>query len=164
MIEPDSGRVALVTARWPYEEVRKREPVSPDGLSRALVQTDARGVPQIWVYSRHYDTSWVVTLNTGTSYSPAWSPVDDRLVFVSNEGGNDDIYVIHADGRGQRRLTFNAWEWDKHPSWSPDGSHIVFWSNEGTGRRQLWIIKDNGSDRRPLLESAFNDWDPVWVK
>jgi len=98
------------------------------------------------------------------SYSPVWSPRGDRLAFVSTEPGNDEIYTIGIDGTGQERLTFNDWEWDKHPTWSPDGSQIVFWSNEGSGRQQLWIMNADGSERCLLLESSYNDWDPVWIK
>jgi len=164
MLDPGSGRVALLTARWPYDVAMQRESLSPDGLSRAYVQNDGRNVPQVYVHSTYYGSSWQVTYNTRMSYDPVWSPAGDRVAFVSAEGGNDELYVIGSDGNGQQRLTFNQWEWDKHPSWSPDGQQIVFWSNEGSGRRQLWIINADGSGRRTLLDSDHNDWDPVWVK
>ena len=83
---------------------------------------------------------------------------------VSQETGNDEIFLIGLDGVNVQRLTNNTWEWDKHPSWSPDGSQIVFWSNRETGRRQLWIMNADGSKQRPLLDSPYNDWDPIWVK
>jgi hypothetical protein len=164
MLEPDSGRVAVLTARWPYDVVLQRESFSPDGQARAFVQNDGRNVPQVYVYSSYYGGSWQVTYNIHTSYDPVWSPTGDLLAFVSNESGNDDVYVIGADGSNQQRLTFNRWEWDKHPSWSPDGQKIVFWSNEGSGRRQLWIMNADGSGRRTLLDSRYEDWDPIWVK
>jgi hypothetical protein len=164
MLDPGTGKVALLTARWPYDVALQGENVSPDGQARAYVQNDGKGVPQVHVYSDYYGGSWQVTFNTGMSYDPVWSPAGDVLAFVSTEGGNDDVYVIGSDGTGQRRLTFNQWEWDKHPTWSPDGRQIVFWSNEGTGRRQIWIMDADGSGRRILLESEYDDWDPVWVK
>jgi hypothetical protein len=164
VLDPGSGRLALLTARWPYDLALQGEPFSPDGASYAFVQNNANNVPQIYVHSGYYGSSWQLTFTTRTSYDPAWSPQGDQLAFVSTEGGNDEIYVIGIDGQGQRRLTFNQWEWDKHPSWSPDGAQIVFWSNAGTGRRQLWIMNADGSGRRLLLESPYNDWDPVWVK
>jgi hypothetical protein len=162
--DPDKGRLGLVTARWPYEEARRARYLSPDGRSFAYAQKDADGVLQIYVYSREYGAARQVTFNAGMSYDPAWSPRGDKVAFVSTESGNDEVYVVGADGKGQTQLTFNEWEWDKHPSWSPDGIRIVFWSNQGSGRKQLWIMNADGSGRRLLLNSPYNDWDPVWVK
>lgn len=164
MLDPASGRVARLTAAWPYEAAHQTESRAPDGRAWAYVQKDGRGVLQIHVYSRYYGGSWQVTFNTGMNYDPVWSPTADRLAFVSTEEGNDDIFVIDVDGKNQHRLTINSWEWDKHPSWSPDGQQIVFYSNQGSGRRQLWIMNADGSGRRILLSSPYNDWDPVWVK
>ena len=167
MLDPDTGRVALLTARWPYEVAMQKESVSPDGLARAYVQNDGHGVPQIYINSGYYGSSWQVTFTTGMSYDPVWSPDGGRLALVSAEPGNDEIYVVDTDGKNLQRLTMNQWEWDKHPSWSPAGSgpaRIVYWSNEGSGRRQLWIVSADGTGRRTLLDSPYNDWDPVWVK
>jgi hypothetical protein len=164
VLDPATGRVGLLTARWPYDGAAASESLSPDGATRAYVRTDPNNVPQIYLYSRQYGDSRQLTVNSGTNYDPAWSPRGDRLAFVSTESGNDDLYVIDASGQNQRRLTTNQWEWDKHPSWSPDGTRIVFWSNQGSGRKQLWIVNEDGTNRRLLLESAYNDWDPVWIK
>ena len=104
-----------------------------------------------------------LTSGEAWSYDPAWSPAGDRIVYVSADG-NDEIYTIGTDGKNPRRLTMNSWEWDKHPSWSPDGTQIVFWSNRETGRGQLWVMNKDGSGQRRLLDSPYNDWDPIWVK
>jgi Tol biopolymer transport system component len=90
--------------------------------------------------------------------------VDDRIALVSTDSGNDEIFVINADGSELRRLTNNSWEWDKHPTWSPDGRNILFYSNRDTGRRQLWMMKADGSEQRIVTNSQFNDWDPIWIK
>ena len=164
VLDPDSGRVGLLTDSWPYDMAKREESVAPDGQARAFVQKDGRGVPQIYIYSDYYGGEWQVTFNTGLNYDPVWSPLGEQLAFVSTEGGNDDIYVVDIDGQEQKRLTLNQWEWDKHPSWSPDATQIIFWSNAGTGRRQLWIMDADGRGRRILHESAYNDWDPVWIK
>ncbi|HRA66447.1 MAG TPA: hypothetical protein PL187_10525, partial [Caldilinea sp.] len=84
--------------------------------------------------------------------------------FASTDTGGDEIYRVNSDGSVAQRLTFNTWEWDKHPSWSPDGARIVFYSNRDTGRRQLWIMNQDGSGQLNLSSNEYNDWDPVWVR
>jgi TolB protein len=116
------------------------------------------------VLDDRYKTQKQITTMDRFSYDPAWSPGGEWIAFVSTEGGNDEIFLIRPDGSDLRRLTTNTWEWDKHPTWSPDGSQIVFWSNRESGRRQLWIMNADGSNPRELLESPYNDWDPIWVK
>jgi len=136
-----------------------------------VTETDPKsGVPSatessavIFIRSNEYQTTRELTTHDRFSYDPAWSPAGGPIAFVAR-GENDEIYVINADGSNLRRLTQNTWEWDKHPSWSPDGKQIVFWSNRDTGRRQLWIMNADGSNPRRMLSSAFNDWDPIWVK
>jgi Ig-like domain from next to BRCA1 gene/WD40-like Beta Propeller Repeat len=104
------------------------------------------------------------TICRGIAYDPAWSPTSEQIAFVSNDGGNDEIWVINRDGSGARQLTRDTGNfWDKHPSWSPDGKQIVFWSNR-TGVRQIWIMDADGGNPHSLSVTGFNDWDPVWVK
>jgi TolB protein len=163
-LDPANGRLAYITQNWPYALAASKEANAPDGHQSAFVQNDNVGVPHIFVRDNAYQGARQITNGKFWTYDVAWSPLGDRLAFVSQEPGNDEIYTIAPDGSAPRRLTSNNWEWDKHPSWSPDGKQIVFWSNRATGRRQLWVMNADGSNQRPLMDSAYNDWDPIWVK
>jgi hypothetical protein len=100
----------------------------------------------------------------GLAYEPAWSPTAEKIAFVSNDSGNDEIWVANRDGSDTLQLTRDDHNWwDKHPSWSPDGSQIVFWSNR-TGNWQIWVMNVDGSNLYSLSRTGFNDWDPVWIK
>ena len=153
-----------MTQNWPFQVTQATEGRSPDGNHTAYVENDNLGVPHIYVRDNAYQGTLQITHGNTWTYDVAWSPTGDLLAFVSQEPGNDEIFTIAPDGSDPRRLTVNTWEWDKHPTWSPDGKQIAFWSNRETGRRQLWVMDVDGSNQRQLLNSAYNDWDPVWVK
>ena len=46
----------------------------------------------------------------------AQAPQKAQIAFESNRDGNDEIYVMDADGNNPRRLTNNPAD-DIHPSW-----------------------------------------------
>ena len=80
--------------------------------------------------------------------TPAWSPDGRKLAFVSQRDGNSEIYVMNADGSGQRRLTWSEGD-DTHPSWSPDGRQLVFDSNRD-GIWNLYVMEAGGGAERRL--------------
>ncbi len=67
-----------------------------------------------------------------------------RIAFVSDRDGNQEIYIMNADGSGQVNLTQNAAP-DEDPWWSPDGSRIGFKSMRG-GQSDLWTMSADGDD------------------
>jgi Tol biopolymer transport system component len=79
---------------------------------------------------------------------PAWSPDGHKLAFVSNRAGNDEIYVMNADGTGLTRLTNNA-AIDVDPAWSPDGAKIAFASTRA-GHLEIYAMNANGTGAKRL--------------
>ena len=153
---------------WPYDRALQRDAISADGVYEAYAlreeESGQNGRIQIFYFDHNEKVSRQTTFfGAGTAWAPAWSPTGNAIAFVSNESGNDEIWVAEKDVWPGKQLTVNTWEWDLHPSWSPDGAQIVFSSNRG-GQRQLWIMNADGSDQRPLTDPSFEAWDPVWVK
>ncbi len=65
------------------------------------------------------DGSGLQQLTTqGINEDPAWSPDGRHIVFSSTRMGQRDIYVMHADGSEQTRLTQGKQE-EYLPDWSP---------------------------------------------
>lgn len=90
---------------------------SPRGEKIAFMSNRGGGAFQI--YLMNPDGSGLQQLTTiGSNEDPAWSPDGRHLVFTSNRGGKKDIYVMHADGSEQRRLTQNPFS-NFGPDWSP---------------------------------------------
>ncbi|MCA1618015.1 MAG: protein kinase [Acidobacteria bacterium] len=74
----------------------------------------------------------------------AWAP-DGRVVFHSLAGGGDAIWVMNADGTGQRQLSDGA-STDMYPDVSPDGRYVVYSSVRGGGGDYgVWRMNLDGS-------------------
>lgn len=162
-INPDGSGLVRLTADWPIGRAAAREARSADGRYRARISRDlASG--QFRLYYSEGDSDELIPLTSfGGISSPAWSPAEDAIAFVSTASGNEEIWLAALDGREPVRLTTNSWEADQRPTWTPDGQQIIFMSNR-TGRRQLWIMNADGSEQRPWLETDYEAWDPIWVK
>ena len=82
-----------------------------------------------------------------------------KVAFTSSRDGNDEIYVVNADGTGLARLTDDAAS-DDYAAWSPDGRRIAFTSHIGNDSK-LVVMNADGSNvvRHTLPHSAR---DPTW--
>ena len=87
----------------------------------------------------------------------AWTS-DGRIVYHSLESGNDDIWVMNADGTGRRQLTVDA-SVDEQPSVSADRRYVVFVTNR-TGSFAIWRMDLAGGGERPLSR-GHDDAGPV---
>ena len=163
IMNPDGSQVSYLTTDWVYDIVFEQNTLSGNEQFQVIV-SDKYGSPQLFVLRRSDGAQQQLTYMTHSSYHAAWSPASETIAFVTQDSGNDEIFLINSDGSGLTRITFNDWEWDKHPSWSPDGSQIVFWSNRESTRQQIWLMNADGSEPRNLSNNEFNDWDPIWIR
>lgn len=89
--------------------------------------------------------------------SLSWTP-DGRVVYVSGESGNPDIWIMDADGSNKKQLTVDAGS-DFDPRVATDGRYIVFASNR-TGNFHLWRMNIDGSDQQQLTNGS-GEWSPA---
>ncbi len=167
IMNPDGSNVALWTGGapdWIYAKAMEAESYTRDGSRRVIVTSEQIKNSQVWSLDLATGQRKQLTHFNEISYDPVWSPKGDPIAFVSAESGNDEIYLINADGSDLRQLTTNEWQWDKHPSWSSDGTQLVFWSNRETQRKQIWVMNADGANPHNISNNPYNDWDPVWVK
>ena len=52
-----------------------------------------------------------------------WASAEGKIAFISNGGGDFDIYVLDVDSHNQVRFTLNG---GGNPDWSLDREKIVF--------------------------------------
>jgi len=121
------------------------------------------------IYRMDADGENLVRLTTGTALNPAfnntdpvWAPTCDaqKLAFVSDRDGNQEIYVMNGDGSGQQRLT-NSPTADTDPDWALAGEAVVFQSMRN-GNWDIYRIDVAGTNLVQLTDNAADDVDPVW--
>jgi TolB protein len=57
-----------------------------------------------------------LTTGSGSNESPAWSPDGRHIVFMSTRTGSAEIFMMHADGTNQKRISFSGG--NSMPRWS----------------------------------------------
>lgn len=94
--------------------------------------------------------------------SPVWSPDGTKIAFSSNRDGNWEIYVMNADGTGQRRLTDNQ-AVDSEPAWSPDGDRVIFVSMPaGSSSAEIYTVDVSNKNLTRLTNNIWWDFSPAW--
>ena len=139
---------------------------SPD--SQRIVFLSLRNL-DIEIYVMDADGSNKTRLtHRNPSYYPAWSSPDgSRIAYNSLPsfddygkghiawGANHEIYVMDADGRNKKRLTWAEGS-DFWPVWSPDGERIAFVS-ERDGGYEIYVMDADGRNEIRLTYDAGNN-------
>lgn len=133
--------------------------ISVTADSKALLTVQNVRVSRIWIAPRGESERAVqITSGFGDNYSEmfgmAWTP-DGRILYASHASGNPDIWMMNADGSGQKQLTVDA-RTDYSPVASPDGRYIVFVSNRNAGVH-LWRMNADGSNPVQLTSGSGED-------
>jgi Tol biopolymer transport system component len=111
---------------------------------------------------------------TGDERYPTFSPDGTQIAFRHGDdlvepSGDEEVYVMNADGTNVRRLTDNA-DFDSAPAWSPDGRWLAFEHAPGDTltpgtepqEKDIYVMRPDGSDVRRLTDSPGLDEGPVW--
>jgi Tol biopolymer transport system component len=94
-----------------------------------------------------------VTSGAGTvGWEVTFTPDGGRIVYSSSASGEQDIWIVNADGSSSRQLTANA-RVNGYPSVSPDGRSILFFSDR-SGVPHTWRMNIDGSDQRQLTQGS----------
>jgi Tol biopolymer transport system component len=105
---------------------------------------------------------------------PAWSPdgsliavstsLNGRLDVITGTRPGRDLYVVSADGTGERRLTQSAERGvaDRGPTWSPDANRLAFETYDRDKASETALYTVNADGRCEMRVAAIGGWRPVW--
>ena len=98
-----------------------------------------------------------------TSQTFTYTVASRGIVYVNNDTGSGDVYVLPVDAGPSTvptRLTATSFP-EADPVWSPDSRRIAFSSNrDGTWR--VYLMDADGTDVTQLNTGVGNATDPAW--
>ncbi|NOJ80595.1 amidohydrolase family protein [Myxococcus xanthus] len=104
-------------------------------------------------------------LTSGVAWDmqPRFSPDGKRIVFTSDRGGGDNIWVVDRDGSNARAVTEEKFRLLNSPAWSPDGQFIVarkhFTARRSLGAGEVWMYHRAGGEGVQLTERTNDQKD-----
>jgi len=86
-----------------------------------------------------------LTSGPGRVVDCAYSPDGTQIALTAIHAGNQDVYLLPADGGRPRRLTYHP-AVDGVAGWTPDSKHVLFWSMRSSYSRftKLFTIPVEG--------------------
>jgi Tol biopolymer transport system component len=137
--------------------------------------------PEMEIYSYKEGTKTLTRLTNVRGYDAegGYSPDGQSIAFSSTRGAYDhplsaaeqkqletdpswfaEIYVMKADGSGQKRLT-NVNGYDGGPFFTPDGKHILWRRFDERGLiADVWMMNSDGTDQKQITDFKAMSWAP----
>ena len=188
VINADGSGETLLTRTFRFSEGQPAW--SPDGTKLLYRRTPENPLVQnadTWVLdvaNSATDPTQPVTqpvlLRTGDERYPSYSPDGTQIAFrgdldLAEPSGDEEIYVMNADGTNVRQLTSNG-DFDSAPAWSPDGTKIAFEKaaagtfvpgvpaepGKEAEEKDIYVMRADGTHVRRLTDSPGLDEGPVW--
>jgi Tol biopolymer transport system component/imidazolonepropionase-like amidohydrolase len=141
--------------------------VSPDGKTMVF---DMLGD----IYSVPIEGGEARALTSGIEwdYQPRFSPDGEKIAFVSDRAGGDNLWIMNADGSEPHAVTDEAEHLVHNPSWSPDGQYLAgrkgYYSTRSIASGEIWMFHAGGGNgvnlvKRPHAENdQKNRAEPVF--
>lgn len=105
----------------------------------------------------------VTELRTANAYTPAITNDGNRIFYISDATGNDELYQLNRETGATVQITGNPGI-DRQPALSPDGRWLVFVSDQDSpGQSELYLLNiESGFALRRLTDYPGNSFAPGW--
>ena len=151
--DPEADR-ALLDAAWDGKVENSNEYATKGVYIYALVITDING-----------KNTKRISRESGSYYTPVWSPRGDMIAFTKYENDQFYIGVMETNGTNERMISkaFHV----EGPTWSPNGRYLMYFKEERTaedgsgGESSLFSIDLTGHNERKII-TPLGGSDPAW--
>jgi len=132
--------------------------VSPDGKTLAF---DMLGD----IYTMPITGGKPKALRSGLAWEvqPRFSPDGKHILFTSDAGGGDNIWVMKSDGSDAKQITQETFRLLNNGAWMPDGQYFVtrkhFTSQRSLGAGEIWMYHISGGKGIQLTKRKNDQQD-----
>lgn len=132
--------------------------VSPDGKT---IVFDMLGD----IYSMPISGGNANVLRTGIPFEvqPHFSPDGSKILFTSDAGGGDNIWVMNSDGSDAKQITKENFRLLNNSTWMPDGNSFVarkhFTSQRSLGAGEIWQYHITGGSGLQITKKKNDQQD-----
>jgi len=136
--------------------------ISPDGQT---ILFDLLG--DLYTVPRDGGSSTQLTSGMALDLQPVFSPDGTRVLFVSDRSGNENLWMMEADGGDPWPVTTDRGDFHfDDPEWSPDGEYVLVRKNEsgspnaGRTPRLIHVSGGTGIDLAEDTQGLGFRWGP----
>jgi imidazolonepropionase-like amidohydrolase/Tol biopolymer transport system component len=94
---------------------------------------------------------------------PRFSPNGEQILFTSDAGGADNIWVVQTDGSKPKQITKESFQLLNNATWMPDGQYFVarkhFTNTRSLGAGEMWMYHISGGDGVQLTKRKNDQQD-----
>jgi Tol biopolymer transport system component len=134
------------------QDVYREASLSPDGTKAAV-----RHNLDLWIHDLQRGTRIPLTTGNASNLRPLWSRDGTRIIFISNRGGDWDIYSQPADGSRPAEALLKRPYDQVTCSILADGTLLYGEIHPKTGL-DLWTLSPDGKTS-PVRVTSFNETD-----
>ena len=113
------------------------------------------------------DGTLMDTISDSNSYNgrAKWSWQSNKIAYISDRDGNNEIYIYDLEKQQQIRTTNNE-TFEKYLTWSPEGDKLAFttqYYEEGKpDRNDVFVLEVETGISTQITNNPFNDSELAW--
>ncbi len=134
--------------------------IAPDGRRCAIILS-FQGNPELYVYDMPGKTINRMTRTARASEaSPCWNKTGTKIVYVSDEARQPQLYVLDVATKKSTRITYKGTQ-NTNPDWGPDGR--IVYASKRLGQNVLVVMDPAKGEASAREVTAPGGWEhPSW--